>query len=88
MWIKGEEGYCPWHPDIAACVEFLDNATNKIPESPCGGCAGMGDPRPNIICPQENNPEGYCLRMNNTAFCKTIGDLCDADGFVKPEYPL
>jgi hypothetical protein len=56
-------------------------------QSPYGGCAGMGDPRPNNICPQENNPEGYCLRVNNTAFCKTIGDLCDADGFVKPEYP-
>ena len=24
---------------------------------------------------------------NNTAFCKTVGDLCDEDGFVKPEYP-
>jgi hypothetical protein len=84
--IKGEEGYCPWHPDIAACVEFLHNATNKRPAT--GGiCAGMGDPRPNVICPQESNPEGYCLIYNDPAFCKTIGDLCDADGFVKPEYP-
>ena len=47
----------------------------------------MGDPRQNIICPQESNPEGYCLITNNTTFCKTIGDLCDEGGFVKPEYP-
>jgi hypothetical protein len=47
----------------------------------------MGDPRPNVVCPQESNPEGYCLNHNDTAFCKTVGDLCDADGFVKPEYP-
>jgi hypothetical protein len=47
----------------------------------------MGDPRLNIISPQESNPEGYCLMTNDPAFCKTIGDLCDADGFVKPEYP-
>jgi hypothetical protein len=86
--IKGEKNYCPWHPDIAACVEFLHNATNKTPEPiSLGACGVMGDPRPNIICPQESNPEGYCLRVNHTAFCKTIGDLCDPDGFVKPEYP-
>ncbi|MGC1135795.1 MAG: hypothetical protein WA941_23425 [Nitrososphaeraceae archaeon] len=85
--IRGEAGYCPWHPDIVACVDFLHNATNKQTESPYGTCAGMGDPRPQIICPQESNPEGYCLMTNNTAFCKTVGDLCDEDGFVKPEYP-
>jgi len=86
--IQGEEGYCPWHPDIAGCVDFLHNATNKLPApKPTDICAGQGDPRPNIICPQEENPEGYCLRVNDTSFCKTIGDLCDADGFVKPEYP-
>jgi hypothetical protein len=84
--IQGEEGYCPWHPDIAGCVDFLHNATNKQPAS-TGACEGMGDPRPNIICPQESNPEGYCLMHDDPAFCKTIGDLCDADGFVKPEYP-
>ena len=86
--IEGEEGYCPWHPDIVACVEFLHNASNKMPEPiSLGACGVMGDPRPNITCPQESNPEGYCLRVNHTAFCKTIGDLCDAGGFVKPEYP-
>jgi hypothetical protein len=85
--VSGEENYCPRHPDIVACVDFLQNATNKRTESPIGACAGMGDPRPNIICPQESNPERYCLNTNNTAFCKTIGDLCDEDGFVKPEYP-
>jgi hypothetical protein len=85
--VSGEENYCPRHPDIVACMDFLQNATNKRTESPIGACARMGDPRPNIICPQESNPERYCLNTNNTAFCKTIGDLCDEDGFVKPEYP-
>jgi hypothetical protein len=84
--IKGHKSYCPWHPDIAACVEFLHNATNKRPAT-TGACEGMGDPRPNIICPQESNPEGYCLNTDDPAFCKTIGDICDTDGFVKPEYP-
>jgi hypothetical protein len=85
--IEGEENFCPDHPDIVACVDFLHNATNKIPESPVGPCSGMGDPRPGIICLQESNPEKYCLRYDNPIFCNTIGDLCDADGFVKPEYP-
>jgi hypothetical protein len=58
--IEGEEGYCPWHPDIVACVPFLRNDTNKLPEPITrGACGVFGDPRPNIICPQENNPEGY-----------------------------
>jgi hypothetical protein len=25
------------------------------------------------------------MRSDDPAFCKTIGDICDADGFVKPE---
>ncbi|MGH9950508.1 MAG: hypothetical protein ACRD5J_02700 [Nitrososphaeraceae archaeon] len=85
--ISGEETYCPNHPDIVACVEFLQNATNKRTESPIGACAGMGDPGPGISCPQESNPEKYCLMYDNPTFCRTIGDLCDPDGFVKPEYP-
>lgn len=85
--IRGEEGYCPFHPDIAGCVDFLNNVTNKRTENPMSACAGMGDPRTWVICPQESNPEGYCLMTNNTEFCKTIGDLCDEGGFVKPEYP-
>src|SRR5919106_3067858 len=85
--IEGEENFCPDHPDIVACVNFLHNATNKIPESPVGACSGMGDPRPNVICLQESNPEKYCLRYDNPVFCNTIGDLCDPDDFVKPEYP-
>lgn len=85
--VSGEKSYCPNHPDTVACVDFLQNATNKRIESPTGPCAGMGDPRPNIICPQESNPEKYCLTTDNPVFCKTIGDICDADGFVMPEYP-
>ena len=85
--INGYEGYCPDHPESPSCVEFLHNATNKRPASTTGACAGMGDPRPNIICPQESNPEKYCLNTNNTLFCKTIGDICDPGGFVRPEYP-
>lgn len=39
--IKGEENYCPWHPDIAACVEFLHNATNRMPEPISLGACGV-----------------------------------------------
>jgi hypothetical protein len=41
----------------------------------------------NVICGHENNPEKYCMNTNDPVFCKGVGDLCDADGFVKPEYP-
>jgi hypothetical protein len=85
--LEGEQRYCPEHPDIVACVPFLQNATNKPTENPDSVCAGMGDPRPNIVCFQEQNPEKYCLNHNNTVFCRTIGDICDPGGFVRPEYP-
>jgi hypothetical protein len=84
--IEGEESYCPNNPDSISCVEFLHNATNKRPAE-TGICAGMGDPRLFVICPQEADPERYCLNSNDSVFCKTIGDLCDADGFIEPEYP-
>jgi hypothetical protein len=38
-------------------------------------------------CFKNQDPEKYCLNTNDPVFCKTIGDICDADGFVKPEYP-
>ena len=78
--------YCPNHPDIAGCVDFLHNATNKQKENPYSTCAGAGDSRSWVICPQETNPERYCLMYDNS-YCKIVGDLCDPDGFVKPEYP-
>lgn len=84
--IEGEESYCPHNPDNIACVEFLHNATNKR-LALTGTCAGMGDLRTWVICPQEADPERYCLNTNDPVFCKTIGDICDAGGFVRPEYP-
>ena len=36
-------------------------------------------------CFKNQDPEKYCLNHNDPVFCKTIGDICDADGFVKPE---
>jgi hypothetical protein len=81
-----KQNYCPNHPDVVGCVDFLHNATNKWKENPYSVCAGAGDPRPNIICPQETNPERYCLMYDNP-YCKVVGDLCDRDGFVRPEYP-
>lgn len=47
--IRGHQSYCPSHPDIVACVEFLHNATNKKPAE-SGTCAGMGDSRPQFTC--------------------------------------
>ena len=81
-----KNNYCPNHPDIVGCVDFLHNATNKRTENPYSGCTGAGDPRPNFICPQETNPERYCLMYDNP-YCKFIGDICDNEGFVRPEYP-
>jgi hypothetical protein len=36
-------------------------------------------------CFKNQDPEKYCLNHNDPTFCKTIGDICDADGFVRPE---
>jgi hypothetical protein len=82
--IEGEKNYCPSHPDIVACVDFLHNATNKA----------QGEALKDTVCFQtfvtclhESNPEKYCLNTNDTVFCNTVGDICDPDGFVRPEFP-
>ena len=81
--VSGEEYYCPNNPDSVSCVEFLHNATNKEPAyENAEMCAATY-----ISCMQEYNPEKYCLNTNDPVFCKTIGDICDVDGFVRPEYP-
>jgi hypothetical protein len=76
--------YCPEHPDVGGCTEFLHNATNKEP-------AKITNPdcylRTDIICANEDNPEKYCLKYDTPTFCRAIGDLCDEDGYVRPEYP-
>jgi len=84
--IEGEEIYCPNNPDNVACVEFLHNAISKD-KAQTGICAGKGDPRTWVICPQEADPERYCLNTNDPVFCKTVGNICDVGGFVRPEYP-
>jgi hypothetical protein len=83
---EDKNNYCPNHPDVVGCADFLHNATNKRTQNPDSVCAGAGDSRPNIICPQETNPERYCLMYDNP-YCKFIGDICDDEGFVRPEYP-
>ena len=85
MLYEDKNNYCPEHPDIAGCVDFLHNVTNKKTENPYSVCNGAGDPRPNFICPQEVNPERYCLQYDNP-YCN-IGDICVDEGFVRPEYP-
>ncbi|HXW12008.1 MAG TPA: hypothetical protein VD694_04540, partial [Nitrososphaeraceae archaeon] len=82
--IEGQERYCPNNPDDPACTEFLHDASNKQP--PEGGiCALPQQERTFTGCFKDQDPEKYCLNHNDPAFCKTIGDICDADGFVKPE---
>ncbi|MGA9318604.1 MAG: hypothetical protein WBV84_11190 [Nitrososphaeraceae archaeon] len=74
--------YCPNHPDVGGCAEFLHYDTNKIPgEVGPPNCANL-----HVICPPDSNPEKWCLQYNNP-YCKFIGDICDDEGFVKPEYP-
>ena len=82
--IQGQEMQCPNNPDDPACTEFLHDASNKQP--PEGGiCAPPQQERTFTGCFKDQDPEKYCLNHNDPAFCKTIGDICDADGFVKPE---
>jgi len=80
--IQGYERYCPDNPDDPACTDFLHDVSNKQPRSTIGACSH--EPY-HPGCPQIVNPERYCLTTDDPAFCKTIGDICDADGFVKPE---
>jgi hypothetical protein len=82
--IQGYEVFCPDHPGSTNCVEFLHNDTNKKTPSPYGACAPGQEPY-HLVCPQVLDPERYCLNTDDPAFCKGIGDLCDADGSVKPE---
>ena len=74
--IEGHELYCPNNPDDPACTEFLHNATNKKPAEVCNSPGG---------CFKDQDPEKYCLNYNDPTFCKTVGNICDAGGFVKPE---
>ncbi len=74
--IEGHELYCPDNPDDPACTEFLHNATNKKPTEICNSPGG---------CFKDQDPERYCLNYNDPKFFKTVGDICDAGGFVKPE---
>ena len=80
---EDKQYYCPDHPDVVGCADFLlHNATYKMQgDVSIGGCVFE-----NITCANETNPERYCLKYDDP-FCRTIGDLCDEDGFVKPEYP-
>ena len=61
---------------IQPVPEFLHNTTNKKPAEICNSPGG---------CFKDQDAEKYCLNYNDPTFCKTVGDICDAGGFVKPE---
>jgi hypothetical protein len=82
--IQGHERYCPNNPDDPACTEFLHDVNNKKPAE-TGPICGPEASHPG--CFKNQDPEKYCLNTNDTAFCKTIGNICDPGGFVRPEYP-
>ena len=84
---EDKRNYCPDHHDVVGCTQFLHNATNKILENATVSSTLEFCSSPGTICVQESNPEKYCLKYDDP-YCKTVvGDLCDEDGFVKPEYP-
>jgi hypothetical protein len=80
--IQGHERYCPNNPDDPACTEFLHNPNNKKPAE-TGPLCGQEPSHPS--CFKNQDPEKYCLNHNDPVFCKIVGDICDAVGFVKPE---
>jgi hypothetical protein len=61
--------------------EFLHDPSNKKHLLPTDFAQQPYHPS----CPQIADPERYCLTTDDQAFCRTIGDICDADGFVKAE---
>lgn len=80
---KDKRFYCRDHPDVGGCVDFLHNATDII----AGDVSTLNCAPVNVTCSHEENPEKYCLNYNDPGFCKTVGDICDPEGFVRPEYP-
>jgi hypothetical protein len=80
--IRGVENYCPWRPDDPACTEYLHDPSNKGPAE-SGLICGQEPSHPG--CFKNQDPERYCLLSDDPAFCKGVGDICDTDGFVKPE---
>ena len=80
---KDKRFYCSDHPDVGGCVDFLHNATNII----AGDVSTLNCAPVNVTCSHEENPEKYCLNYNDPGFCKTVGDICNPDGFVRLEYP-
>ncbi|MGE5662376.1 MAG: hypothetical protein ACM3X1_09050 [Ignavibacteriales bacterium] len=76
--IEGYDVYCRDRPDDPACTEFLHDPNNKKPAE-TGPLCGQEPSHPG------QDPEKYCINHNDPVFCKTIGDICDPDGFVKPE---
>jgi hypothetical protein len=81
--IKGYKVYCPNNPDDPACIEFLHDPSNKKPHTISSSVCDQAPYHPG--CPQIVDPERYCLNTDDPAFCKTVGDICDEDGTVKPE---
>jgi hypothetical protein len=78
--IEGHEIYCPNNPDDQACTEFLHDVSNKRPPE-TGPLCGQEPSDPG--CFKNQDPEKYCLNHYDPVFCKTVGNICDADGFVK-----
>ena len=62
--------------------EYFHDDNNKVKPCPYGVCVQQPY---HPGCAQVTDPEGYCLRMDDPAFCKTVGDICDADGSADPE---
>ena len=58
-----------------ACSEFLHDASNKKPAEIYNSPG----------CFKDLDAEKYCLNYNDPTLCKTVGDICDVGGFVKPE---
>ena len=80
--IEGHASYRPNNPDDPTCTEFLHDTSNKRPAE-SGPVCGQEPSYASYF--KNQDPEKYCLNHDDRAFCKTIGDICDADGFVKPE---
>ena len=63
--------YCPNHPDIVGCVDFLHNATNKKPES-TGVCAVLGIPVQNPYASKNRMPKNTVQDMTTQHFVEQL----------------
>ncbi len=81
--------HCGEHEITALIIQMIQPVPNSYMMStikkPAETGPFCGPEASHPVCFKNQNPEKYCINHNDPLFCTIIGDICDADAFVKPE---